>query len=167
MVHGSPQDISESIHPEQDISALDRALEMIPEKILVCGHTHQPWQRRRNEKLALNPGSVAGPLNGEVGAQYARLAWLKGRWQVELRTVSYDSTALISAFKERGLLEEGGPIARAFLESILTGKDVALSFLEYGYALAKEATGADLEIIPDDLLELAEQTFDWQRWMRS
>ena len=58
-------------------------------------------------------------------------------------------------------------LARAFLESILTGKDVTHAFLEYGYALAEKATGAALEIIPDDNLELAEQTFDWQIWKRS
>lgn len=167
MVHGSPQGISESIFPEQDISILDHALGMIPEKVLVCGHTHRPWKRRRNGKLALNPGSVAGPLNGDIGAQYARLTWLDGRWQAELRTISYDPAPLICAFKERGLLEEGGPIARAFLESILSGCDVARAFFKHAHELAAQANYREKEFIPDEILELADRTFVWQTWKRS
>lgn len=161
VVHGSPRNQSESIFPDPDLSTLDLALAQISEPILVCGHTHIPWSMERNGRLALNPGAVTGPLNGDVGAQYALLTWQEERWQVVHHTVTYDLERIRADFRESGLLEEGGALARAFLLSIETGENVADDFLGYAYGLMTDAELEESDVVPDDVWEQAAATFDW------
>jgi len=161
VVHGSPRDPFEEIFPDRDPLMLDLALRQVPELTLVCGHTHLSWQRRQNGKLALNPGAVSGALNGDPRAQYALLCWKAGSWQVEHRAVTYDLARLRLDFEVSGLLEEGGALAKAFLLSNETGRNVGKSFLKYAYRLAAEAGHAGCEVVPDDIWERAAETFDW------
>jgi putative phosphoesterase len=164
VVHGSPRDPSESIFPDRDLSTLDLALSQVGESVLICGHTHIPWSLERNGRLALNPGAVAGPLNGEVGAQYALLTWQEDRWQVEHRTVPYALERIRADFCKSGLLEEGGALARAFLLSIETGENVADDFLAYAYGLTTEGELGENHFVPDDVWEQAAVTFDWDSY---
>lgn len=164
IVHGSPRDPFESICPDKDISILDQSLEMIAEPVLVCGHTHEPWCLHRHGKMAVNPGSVAGPLNGEVGAQYAWMEWQDSEWQVKHNLVSYDFAPLKEAFVETGLLAEGGPVARGFLLSIETGQNVTLDFLNFAYQLAERAGFKDCEMLLDEIWDLAELEYPWNKW---
>lgn len=164
LVHGSPRDPFESIYPEKDISILDLSLEMIAEPVLTCGHTHEPWHLLRNGKLAVNPGAVAGPLNGEVGAQYAQLEWREGAWDVKLKTIPYDLTPLREAFVESGLVKEAGPFGRGFLLSIETGCDVTLDFLTFAHKLAEQAGLRDCKTLPDEIWDLADRQYLWSKW---
>jgi hypothetical protein len=66
-----------------------------------------------------------------------------------------------TAFRESGLLEEGGPLARAVLRTVETGRDYGLDFLRYAYGLAKEMGFGDCPHVPDDAWERAAATFDW------
>ena len=130
--------------------------------MFVCGHTHIPWKVVRHGRLALNPGAVCGPLNGETGAQYALLTWQDRHWQVDHRVVAYDLELIRAAFRESGLLDKGGALARAFLRSIETGQNVADWFLTYAYRLAADAGHGECEVVPDELWEHAAATFDWE-----
>lgn len=159
VVHGSPRDISELIFPESDLRPLDLALEQIEEPVLVCGHTHLPWNLRRNGKLALNPGSVGCPLNGQVGAQYALLDWQADHWEVDHHIVDYDLAQIKTAFQESELLQEGGFLAQTYLASILTGFDHSLKFLERAYRLAEEAGYKGCKYVPDEIWEQATATY--------
>ena len=161
VVHGSPRNQSESIYPDRDPDLLRTILEQVVEPVLICGHTHEPWEWRRNGKLALNPGAVCGPLNGFVGAQYALLTWRTDHWDVEHRAIPYDIQRVRTAFCESGLLEEGGPLAHAFLRSIETGHNFALDFLRYAYGLAGKMGFGDYQHVPDVAWERATVTFDW------
>jgi len=109
-------------------------------------------------------GAVCGPLNGEVGAQYAKLTWKSDRWQPELHTVAYDTTAVRTAFRESGLLEQGGAMARAFLLSIESGWDVALDLLDHASHTAAGAEFKQFDIVPDDVWDAAVASFDWDRY---
>jgi putative phosphoesterase len=164
LVHGSPRNPSESIFPDRDPATLDLALAQTSEPVLVCGHTHIPWKVTRDDRLALNPGAVCGPLNGEVCAQYALLTWRAGRWQAEHRAVSYDLEQIRTSFRESGLLEEGGALARSFLLSIETGQNIADDFLSHAYGLAARAGFEDCYAVPDAAWEQATATFDWDRY---
>jgi hypothetical protein len=93
---------------------LDLVFSQVAESVLICGHTHIAWVRENSGWLALNPGSVCGPLDGFVGAEYALLAWENGCWSAELRRVKYDISLVRAAFSESGMLDEGGALARAF-----------------------------------------------------
>ena len=163
VVHGSPRDPAESIYPDRDPELLDEALAQITEPVLICGHTHEPWARERGDRLALNPGSVAGPLDGYVGAQYALLTWRDSRWHVRHRAMPYDLDRIRADFMESGLLEEGGALARAFLLGIETGSNVTQFFLSHARRLAENADGGESPIIPDAVWLEATETFNWDK----
>lgn len=166
VVHGSPRHISEPIFPDRDPAMLDTVLAQINEPVLVCGHTHLPWQVKRNSLLVLNPGAVSGPLNGVVGAQYALLNWYNDHWQAKHITVAYDLDRIRKACRESGFLEEGGAFAQAVLLSIETGQDVIEDFFSYAFELVAKAGISDSDIIPDDIWDQASTTFDWARYGR-
>ena len=162
VVHGSPRDPYESIFPDREPATLDIALAQVDEPVFVCGHTHIPWKVVRQGRLALNPGAVCGPLNGDVRAQYALLTWQDSHWQVEHRAVEYDLEQIRVAFRESGLLVEGGALARSFLRSIETGQNVADWFLSYAYDLAAEGGYEGHSVVSDEIWERAAATFDWE-----
>jgi len=115
-------------------------------------------------RLALNPGSVAGPLNGVAAAQYAQLEWEQGTWRPELREVPYDLSRIRQAFVESGLLDEGGPLARAFLASIETGLNVAKDLLDHAYRLAAEAGYPGCRVVPDEIWVRTAAEFPWSAY---
>jgi putative phosphoesterase len=162
VVHGSPGHPSASIFPDRDPAALDLALAQVREPVLVCGHTHIPWQVEQNGRLALNPGAVSGPLDGTVGAQYALLTWQGDRWQARHRAVGYDLERLRAAMRETGSLEEGGALMRAFLLGMETGRNIGKDFLTHAYGLAARAGFAGCDAVPDEVWERAAATFDWE-----
>lgn len=181
LVHGSPRRIAEPIIPDDPLlqehfraasltprggppAPLGEILALVQEPVLVCGHTHYPWQAERDGRLVLNPGAVCGPLNGDNGAQYALLHWDGARWQAEHRSVPYDLARLRADFAESGLLDEGGPLARAFLLSTERGENVGMYFLNYAYELAAQAGFAGCETVPDEVWDRAAATWDWERW---
>jgi hypothetical protein len=140
------------------------ALTQTSEPVLVCGHTHIPWKAERQGKLALNPGAVCGPLNGEVGAQYALLNWLDDHWRVQHLTIPYNIERVRRACRESGLLEEGGALAQAFLLCLETGRDAYDDFFSYAGELAAEAGFQDCDVVPDDIWEQATATFGWDSY---
>jgi putative phosphoesterase len=166
VVHGSPRDPAESIYPDRDPELLDEVLAEISESVLICGHTHEPWGRERGDRLALNPGSVAGPLNGYVGTQYALLTWGENRWHVSHRAIPYDLDRIRADFRESGLLDEGGALARAFLLGIETGQNVTQFFLSHARRMAESAGLGCHPAIPDAVWREATATFNWDadRW---
>lgn len=162
VVHGSPRDQYESIFPLSAPDTLETAFAQIEENILICGHTHVPWVIERKDRIALNPGAVGGPLNGQVGANYAILEKRADRWAVEHRFVSYDTALIRNAFESSGLLLEGGALARAFLRSIETGTDVAMHFLRHAYDLAENTGYKKVKVVPDGIWEEAVKSYDWE-----
>lgn len=163
MFHGSPRNINEHLYPGFHPEPLQEAFARTTEPVLVCGHTHIPWQERRDGRLAFNPGAVLFPCNGDLGAQYAILTWNTTGWEVEHHSVAYDRSLVRKAFTNSGLLQEGGALALGFLLSVETGKDVAMDFLAYAYRKAAEAGHPDCEYVPDDIWEAAVESFDWER----
>jgi putative phosphoesterase len=162
VVHGSPRDPSEAINPERSYSVLDKSLEMIDEPVLVSGHAHRQWARYRNGKLGLNPGSVAGTRT-EGWAEYALISWDGEHWQPELRSIPYDLNPLRQAFKERGLLDAGGPLAEGFLLSMETGHDHLVGFLRHAHRLKREAGYQEGVFIPDEIWDEACRTYPWDK----
>jgi putative phosphoesterase len=163
MFHGSLRSSSEMLDPELYPEPLQDAFVRTSEPVLICGHTHLPWQKRLNGRLAFNPGAVTFPGNGDLNAQYAILAWNKSTWEIELRSVAYDHSLVRKAFTDTGFLREGGALAMGFLLSIETGRDLALKFLAYAYSKAAEASYPDCEYVPDDIWDAAAESFDWER----
>jgi len=162
VVHGSPRDSNEHLYPAYDDSLLKIALEDTSEPVLVCGHTHIPWQERRDGCLIFNPGAVSFPLNGEKGAQYVILDWQDGKWEVEFRSVDYELDLVQKAFAKSGLLKHGGAFTRCYLLDILHGTDITRKFLNHAYHMAAVAGYPDCEYVPNEVWDGAVETFDWE-----
>jgi predicted phosphodiesterase len=179
VVHGTPWSTTKHLAPDRDplsLQLFDRAgivpagrdpdrlgatLARVNEPVLVCGHSHIPWAQRENGRLALNPGSVGAPINGDVRAQYALLTWQGSRWEVEHRAVPYDLERARRAYREGGLLAEAGPVARAFLLNVETGLAVFGLFVQHVRALAAQAGVKRHPVVPAEVWERAIKTFDW------
>jgi predicted phosphodiesterase len=161
VVHGSLENASEHLYPGYGSGPLDRDLAQINEPVLVCGHSHIPWQIMQDGCLVFNPGAVSAPLNGVTGAQYALLEWMGDGWELQLQRVEYDLDLARQAFIKTGYLEAGGVFTKVMLKEIETGKPLAFAFLDHAQQLATAAGCKDSEYIPDEIWEQAEQTFDW------
>ncbi len=166
LVHGSPGRPTGGLHPATRAADFADVLNALSEPVLVCGHTHEQWQVTVDGHLAVNPGAVCGPCDGTVGAQYALLMWHGGRWEVELKTVEYDIAEVRQAFYTNGLLEEGGPFARAVLAGIETGIDVARALLQHADRYWKTLGAGGATYMSDETWEAAAECFDWQRYER-
>lgn len=178
MVHGTPTSMNAGLIPPRgnpafaafqraailpfgfpaDFAPLEHHLRGVAETLLICGHTHIPWQAVAGHVQVLNPGSVGLPLNGDPRAQYALLDWQAGTWRCEFRALAYDWAALKTAYRDRGLLDAGDPFARACLDIALTGENVA-AFL-YRHAILVHG----IRTIGAEQLNHAAKTFDWARY---
>ncbi len=160
VVHGSPRSASELVYPQKDRTALDAALNMVPEPVVVFGHTHEAWQMRLEGRLALNPGSVCSMFAEEPGGSYALLSWQNGCWQAELRSVHYDFALIKKAFEESGMLREVGTFAELWLHDIEIGTNNIQRFVDYAYEQAAKAGYANLPFVPDDVWDKASNQFE-------
>jgi putative phosphoesterase len=163
MFHGSLRKNNEMLDPENYPEPLEDAFSRTTEQVLICGHTHFPWQARREGRLAFHPGAVLFPGNGDLGAQYALLTWNGSAWDVEHHSAAYDHALVRKAFTDTGFLTGGGVLTLGFLLSIETGRDVAMEFLAYAFRKAAEAGYLNCECVPDKIWDAAADTFDWKR----
>jgi putative phosphoesterase len=158
-----PTDASGILIPDKYTEIVDSYTKSIDQSVLIFAHNHLPWNQKINGCLALNPGSAGFPLNGTIGAQYALMEWEEDHWEANIRTVHYNIDEANNAFVKSGFLKEGGPLARVLLSSINTGKDMMGMFLRFLYKLAYKEGYRDFEIVPDEILELAEKEWDWDK----
>ncbi len=166
VVHGSPRSAVELIYPDVNPAQLAEVLMLVAEPVMVCGHTHLAWIRQVDGKLAVNPGSAGASINGDPRAHYALLTWQRRQWEAELRAVAYDVERACAVFESSGLLIHGGPLARAAMITIRTGRDVFLMFLSHAMHLTREA-GYSPDVIPDLIWDRAVVTFDWEAAARA
>jgi hypothetical protein len=78
-------------------------VESVAEAVIVCGHTHQQFDRRLAGRRVINAGAVGMPYEGVAAAFWALLGP-----DVELRRTDYDVTPLIESLNadERELVLE-------------------------------------------------------------
>jgi predicted phosphodiesterase len=101
--HGSPRSDLENITratPEERFAPM---VEGVTQGVIVCGHTHQQFDRRLAGRRVVNAGAVGMPYEGTAAAFWALLGP-----DVELRRTDYDVAPLIerlSAF-DREMLKE-------------------------------------------------------------
>jgi predicted phosphodiesterase len=177
VVHGSPRAYDEHILPGDHAQHLDlyqeagvvhdrridvgQALDLIQESVLICGHSHIPWQHKSEGRFAMNPGSVGASIDGDVRAHYTILEGDGNEWQANLRLVEYDLDCQRRLYSQSGFLLEGGAMAWAFLRSIETGRNVTGHFLAH---LKELAAGEDWDHDKPPTERIwgrAVETFDW------
>ena len=157
VVHGSPGYNSKGIYEEDFPQILHKVAESIEENTLICGHTHCQWVREVNGKLILNPGAIGVFFNKERKAQYAMLTSEKGKWSGELRTVDFDIDILEKRFIESGIYDAARAWCRIMLQSMRMGEFKHLEFIKFASKLAKENGLKNIELIPNDIWDRAEE----------
>jgi putative phosphoesterase len=95
--HGSPrsdEDIITAVTPDE---RLERILEGVAERVVVCGHTHHQFDRTAHGVRVVNAGSIGMPYEGRPGAYWAMLGP-----DVDLRSSAYDLDAAAAAIRATG-----------------------------------------------------------------
>ena len=124
LCHATPTDDNvywlETVTPEgavtmAPLAAIEKEAEGIPQRLILCGHTHTARAvRLRDGRLVVNPGSVGGPgysynipyqhrvEAGTPDARYAILELLPAGWSVTFRHVPYDNEAMAALARRNG-----------------------------------------------------------------
>ena len=124
--HGSPRSDEEMMTAETPDSRLREFLSGVEADLVVCGHTHMPFDRVVDGMRIINPGSVGMPY-GDPGAFWAMLG--PG---VEFRRTDYDREAAAARIRR-----SGWPGAEEFAKSNV----VAVPSVEEAIAFFKKAGG--------------------------
>ena len=103
-----------------------------PPAVFVTSHTHRFFERRVDETLIVNSGSVGVPLDGSHLTGYAQVRWEKGHWSAELIRLQYDRTRTKADFTKTNFQQVGGPTAKLmYLEWLQARSHIALWSQEY------------------------------------
>jgi putative phosphoesterase len=71
--HGTPRSDEEIVTRITPPERLERILRDVDERVVVCGHVHQRYDRTAGRWRVVNPGSVGMPYEGRAGAFWALL----------------------------------------------------------------------------------------------
>jgi predicted phosphodiesterase len=98
--HATPRSDTEiftRITPDERIAPM---LAGVAEPLIVCGHTHQQFDRTVAGKRVVNAGSVGLPYEGDAAA-----FWLMLGAEPELRRTEYDVAAALETLRATGMTE--------------------------------------------------------------
>ena len=91
LVHGSPRKINEYLYEDRPDRSLERIMDQSGVDLLVCGHTHLPYDRTISSgRRVVNAGSVGKPKDGDPRACYILLRESGDEIEVEFVRVAYD-----------------------------------------------------------------------------
>lgn len=162
LVHGSPADVYELMHP--GTPRVDELLAAMEEPSMVAGHDHKQWFYSRGGKRAFAAGSVGLAHTGRpCQAEYLLLKRQGGGWQGQFCRTSYDPRRLKALIAAEGWLERGGPLARAAYEEALTGGYAILDFVRLAQGIARQMGAKAGSVLPNEAVELAAQAYPWVR----
>lgn len=113
-VHGSPTSLDEYVLEDRPEDELRTMLDKAGADILLCGHSHLPYQRRLSAqtpdqplyRYVINTGSVGKPKDGDPRAGYVLMDWRKDGLQIRLVRVEYDVEKTAQAIEQGPLPDE-------------------------------------------------------------
>lgn len=100
--HGSPTHVRQYIYPDHPQDQLDRLVQGSGAQVVLMGHTHRPMVRHAGGGLAVNPGSVGKPKDGDPRASLALLE-LGEKPRAEILRVPYDLETEARLLTENGM----------------------------------------------------------------
>lgn len=146
---------------EEDDPYLDWVFGDMQTGLLLTGHSHRQYERRKDGKVILNPGALGIPQGRAGYAQYALADISDGCIRTELRAVPYDGAAVIRAQFDSGLAGQAGMWAISILNNIVSGGNPMLDLLKRVEARdgaydediwQQEASSLGLALTPEELL---------------
>jgi len=113
LVHGSPRKINEYLYEDRPDNSLERIMDGIDANVLVCGHTHLPYDRTLpSGARIINAGSVGKPKDNNVDACYIVLTANGDGLDVEFVRVPYDVEKAASAIEATDMPDEFAQMLR-------------------------------------------------------
>ncbi|MGL1891970.1 MAG: metallophosphatase family protein [Spirochaetaceae bacterium] len=152
LVHGSPDNQFELLYPH-NLERLTEIANNIQEQVLICGHSHTPWESRINNKLILNPGSVGVAFNKNVAADYGIIEWDENRWNVEHYSIPYDIKSLENDFLSNNT--NHFIWSRLIIQSIKDGKNRNIEFIKLVQEIMDNQGLKQGKYFPNDIWEEA------------
>ena len=104
LTHGSPRATEDTLTPRTSASkfrALAREVTVDGVTVVICGHTHEFFDRSFDGVRFINPGGAGRSFNGDPRAAYTILDVSSAGVQVEHYRVAYSLEALASAMKQK------------------------------------------------------------------
>jgi putative phosphoesterase len=95
LVHGSPRRINEYLYEEKPNATFARIAAAANAEVIVCGHTHRPYDKLVDEWRFINDGSAGKPKDGDPRAAWALLDTTSG--ELAIRRIEYDIDRATSA----------------------------------------------------------------------
>ena len=91
LVHGSPRRINEYLYEDRPERSVGRLFDLVGADVIVCGHTHLPYDRALSGgRRLINAGSVGKPKDGDPRAGFVVLTIDGGRLRTDFVRVAYD-----------------------------------------------------------------------------
>ncbi len=115
LVHGSPRKVNEYLFEDKPARLYERLAAAESDRVLVFGHTHQPWVHEFGGVLFVNCGSVGKPKDGDPRGAFAVLRATADGVDASVERVDYDAEAVAAEVREAGLPGE-------FADKLLTAE---------------------------------------------
>jgi putative phosphoesterase len=93
LVHGSPRKMNEYLYEDKPDSTFARIAADANADVIVCGHTHRPYDKTVAGTRFINDGSAGKPKDGDPRACWALVETDPGGLTVDFRRVEYDIDA--------------------------------------------------------------------------
>ncbi len=104
IVHGSPRNNEEYLFENEEcLAPLAKESEW---DVVICGHTHIPYQKEVNKTLFINAGSVGKPKHGDNRSSYVIVELKEGNIEVQIQYVPYNVAAMIEAIKGNQMISD-------------------------------------------------------------
>ena len=108
LVHGSPRRINEYLYEDRPDSSIERLFDLAGAGVLVCGHTHKPYDRvLPSGRRLINAGSVGKPKDHDPRAGFVILTvdglvlqtqFVRVEYDVEKAAAAIETTEMPDAF---------------------------------------------------------------------
>ena len=106
LVHGSPRRMNEYLYEDKPDATLARIAAGADADVIVCGHTHRPYDKTVEATRFINVGSAGKPKDGDPRACWALVETSPDRVTAEVRRVAYDVEAAARAIEASDLPSE-------------------------------------------------------------
>jgi putative phosphoesterase len=93
LVHGSPRKMNEYLYEDKPDSTFARIAAEANADVIVCGHTHRPYDKTVGATRFINDGSAGKPKDGDPRACWALVETSSDGVSVAFRRVEYDIDA--------------------------------------------------------------------------
>lgn len=113
LVHGSPRRINEYLYEDRPEGSVTRLFDLVGAEVIVCGHTHMPYDRPLpGGRRLVNAGSVGKPKDHDPRAGFVILSAEGKDLQVEFVRVPYDVEQAARAIEATDMPDEFAAMLR-------------------------------------------------------